>query len=141
MVILHINYIWFYIVAISCCNANLELSKKIINQLSWQHLNLSLEFQDQLEVFFNLKYLKQVQTDLLETLKNGILNCQNHKNFEHFELPENWKKNEFHNKQHCFIPWGRYSGTDIYGSIITEKREFSVKDCQEQCKMNEECYQ
>ena len=35
--------------------------------------------------------------------------------------------------------YARYSGTDIYGSVITEKREFSAKDCQEQCAIHEEC--
>ena len=69
-------------------------------------------------------------------MKNGILNCTNQ-----IELPTSWNERKLQSKhQHsCYVHSGRYSGTDLYGSIITENRQFAVEDCQEQCAANDEC--
>ena len=69
--------IFWYICICTPVISTSELSQNIINLLHWDNLNLSLDFEDKVELFFNQNYLgsRKVQTDLEETLKNSISNC------------------------------------------------------------------
>ena len=72
-----INVAFWYICICTPVISTSELSQNIINLLHWDNLNLSLDFEDKVELFFNQNYLgsRKVQTDLEETLKNSISNC------------------------------------------------------------------